>query len=732
MTSDKKLKKDNLDKVINIYEYFIDNCLNWDESKVKSIKDIFSSLLIPDLNLNVKLLNELKYTNEEDTSIFADDYNFIYFSKENQSNPNLKKFLEIIEIDVLTDKDFQIEKIGEKRESNLKRELLFILPYLNNWLFHQDNMFDEKKQEVLKLQIEKIEIFEYEKLKTVNKYIKIYFEDHILNIAKNWKSNSVQIELFTKLSNYLNIKGHEDKLRFLLNADDKDEIIEYFISEKIELPIVISSEKNHEVISKEEEIATLGITEKDYTDITKISNNYSHESESSIEKKKYILELLRRSKKNVLAHLNSLDEYNCENVDTSALTVLSGIKKNGNDIFIIPRPSDNGQVILHYDSEFDTLEYTDSELWYDDGDSIPKKLTFGKVLREAKINRIPIIKTNKNIIDIIYDNENENITYKPILPSSFDIAKIMASFANTNGGYLIIGCSKEEGIIGLSSEFNIDELTRKSIEYSSYFEQFKMEEKIIDGKTLIVIKIDKSDETILIEGKKYIRYGQIIIEELRDNNKPLIITEGKTDWKHIKKALEQFKNNGHYVDLDIQFLEYEDMNMGDGELDRMVQTYCKIEQSKKHIFIFDRDNSTFLKKYATERFNNHQNNVYSFCIPKISGELDKICIEFYYKEEDLKTEDKFGRRIFIGKEFLANGNSLCGKYVTEKRKANKLDILDRDKKVYLREDIEWKNNIALSKNDFTNNIINEVENFNDFDIEYFKLIFDVIMDIVND
>ena len=42
------------------------------------------------------------------------------------------------------------------------------------------------------------------------------------------------------------------------------------------------------------------------------------------------------------------------------------------------------------------------------------------------------------------------------------------------------------------------------------------------------------------------------------------------------------------------------------------------------------------------------------------------------------------------------------------------------------------NNIALSKSDFTNNIINDVKDFNDFDIENFKLIFDVVMKIVDD
>jgi len=253
----------------------------------------------------------------------------------------------------------------------------------------------------------------------------------------------------------------------------------------------------------------------------------------------------------------------------------------------------------------------------------------------------------------------------------------------------------------------------------------------ISGKTIISVKIEKSNEDILIDNKKYIRFGSIIIEELEDNTKPIIITEGKTDWKHLKKALERFQDDRFYTDLDIQFLEYEDMNMGDAELDRMVQTYSKIEQTKKYIFMFDRDNNTYVKKYAKEEFNNHGNNVYSFCIPKISDELDEICIEFYYKEKDLTTKDENGKQIFIGKDFLSNGNSKCGKYITEKRHAKPLDILDRDKKVYLKEDNEWSSNIALSKNNFTNNVINDVTGFDDFDIEYFKLVFDVVEKIHN-
>ena len=227
-------------------------------------------------------------------------------------------------------------------------------------------------------------------------------------------------------------------------------------------------------------------------------------------------------------------------------------------------------------------------------------------------------------------------------------------------------------------------------------------------------------------------YGyKVIHNNDEEDKKPIIITEGKTDWKHLKKALDRFQKQGIYTDLEIKFIEYEKIEMGDGEIDKMIQTYSKTQQSKRHIFMFDRDNNKYVKKYGKNEFNNHENDVYSFCIPKISSELDEICIEFYYKNNDIKTKNKEGKRIFLGNEFLPNGNSKCGKFITQKRHSKVLDILDSDKKVFRKDDNEWKNNIALSKNTFANNVINDIERFDNFDIENFKLIFDVIVKIVN-
>ena len=230
-----------------------------------------------------------------------------------------------------------------------------------------------------------------------------------------------------------------------------------------------------------------------------------------------------------------------------------------------------------------------------------------------------------------------------------------------------------------------------------------------------------------------------ILEEYSNSNKPLIITEGKTDWKHLKKALERFQAKGEYKNLDIDFLEYEETDMGDSELATMVRTYSKGKHEKKHIMIFDRDatekkdiNNIFNPK---EYFTNHGNKVYALFIPPI-GRLDKICIEFYYKQEEVQEAWFKGKRLFYGNEFDSKTQkSICDKYKTDKPHPKDLDILDGDnkKKVYKIDDEEKKeNNIALSKNKFSENILKGMDGFNNFNIENFRLIFDEIERIVND
>lgn len=125
------------------------------------------------------------------------------------------------------------------------------------------------------------------------------------------------------------------------------------------------------------------------------SENFIHTSDSNPYKYNYIQDMLNRSKESVLCFLRGLDEYNFDNMIEIDKTIFL-VTKNNKETYLIIRPSNFDQIILHYDSEKDILDYEkDWELWVVDVDeekSIPKQISLGKILKITGINRIPLKK----------------------------------------------------------------------------------------------------------------------------------------------------------------------------------------------------------------------------------------------------------------------------------------------------------------------------------------------------
>lgn len=117
---------------------------------------------------------------------------------------------------------------------------------------------------------------------------------------------------------------------------------------------------------------------------------FSHSSTPDADLYLYVQTLITRAKSNVIDHLKTLDEYVLDELDELATTVIGGIQKNGVDITVVVRPSDNGQVIVYYPSENDYLDYENAELWIDNGISVPKHLTLGRILKTTGIRKIPV------------------------------------------------------------------------------------------------------------------------------------------------------------------------------------------------------------------------------------------------------------------------------------------------------------------------------------------------------
>ena len=254
----------------------------------------------------------------------------------------------------------------------------------------------------------------------------------------------------------------------------------------------------------------------------------------------------------------------------------------------------------------------------------------------------------------------------------------------------------------------------------------------------------KAYDILELETNNVISRNKVLEEEnnrlKRINDKIIIYTEGKTDVEYLKlvltklKGYEEIKEKIEFFDIK----EYE--NTGDGELEKTFEYLQKGMDDNIKICIFDRDN----KKYILDKeYIRGNNNVYKFNIPIPSNrnETDSISIEHYFKDEELKTEDENGRRIFLANEFNEFGidketNKLVCRYVIdniEKSDFNPLMIIDgsNTKKVY-KMDEGTKINYAMTKENFIENIKRNKPNFDKFDFSEFSKIFDIIEKIIQE
>lgn len=222
--------------------------------------------------------------------------------------------------------------------------------------------------------------------------------------------------------------------------------------------------------------------------------------------------------------------------------------------------------------------------------------------------------------------------------------------------------------------------------------------------------------------EEYLKLKQFI----ENGTKPLIITEGKTDVIHLKKAKEILNID----DCDIEYYDTGD-SFGDSKLKLLLEQLSKIPQSRKIIGIFDRDVPKIIGdiEQGNQPFKNYTNNVYAFCIPIPENRklYKNISIEFYYPDENIKKE-KNGKCLYFDNEV----GYLTGVYNTGNKELQKYLVPKEDgeytKKVFDCNigDCSW----AFSKSVFAKLVADDVEFTRDFDFSNFRLIFDKIKEIL--
>lgn len=216
------------------------------------------------------------------------------------------------------------------------------------------------------------------------------------------------------------------------------------------------------------------------------------------------------------------------------------------------------------------------------------------------------------------------------------------------------------------------------------------------------------------------------------SHEALIITEGKTDWRHIKKA---FSKLGY-----VRILEYDrsDKDRGDSDLLKICEALCIAPQRTPVICIFDNDNENIQKRLNKitgpgEDFQKWGNNVFSMMLPVPAHRKSQknIAIEMYYTDEEIATPDQQGKRLFFNnelkKEILPDNSSIkrviAPMQIDESKK--KIDAQDA---AFIVDDAGKK--VGLSKMEFAQHITNESGPGKSIQFDSFKLIAKVIDDIL--
>ncbi|CAG0939370.1 hypothetical protein BROC_00595 [Candidatus Brocadiaceae bacterium] len=145
------------------------------------------------------------------------------------------------------------------------------------------------------------------------------------------------------------------------------------------------------------------------------------------------------------------------------------------------------------------------------------------------------------IIKIIGQPESSALEYKAVLPPSRNIAQLISSFANADGGYIVLGVTDNLEINGLSADFHANTITHKALDLLSPQPRIYYQYVFYQGKRLYVIKIDKSESPVFLEDKLYKRVEDKV--ELQNPTETSFKPSGYAKIQVINTQLESYKKD---------------------------------------------------------------------------------------------------------------------------------------------------------------------------------------------
>lgn len=133
--------------------------------------------------------------------------------------------------------------------------------------------------------------------------------------------------------------------------------------------------------------------------IEEVSKKFLHRSTNNRFAHEYYEKIMNRAIENVFYYLNETGRYEmCDTLEewkeVSYSKTVFWAKKNGNDIRIIVRPSDDDKIIFFYEQEVAAMDDTNYELWTSNDDGNTRMITLGDIIKTTGISVIPLKNLN--------------------------------------------------------------------------------------------------------------------------------------------------------------------------------------------------------------------------------------------------------------------------------------------------------------------------------------------------
>lgn len=341
---------------------------------------------------------------------------------------------------------------------------------------------------------------------------------------------------------------------------------------------------------------------------------------------------------------------------------------------------------------------------------------FGEILRQADNLNINVDPTNiKGIVLIDEVEKHLHITLqKIVLPRLFNLFPNVQFIISSHSPFLNMGLAEMIRSRSVLIDLDNNGFSVAPEENSLYREVYEM---------------------MTQENQRYATQVAALSDSMKEIKRPIIITEGKTDWKHLKAALSFFRENGEYIDLDVEIVEY-DFDFGDSKLHNLLNQYGKFPQRYPIIGIFDCDEANGKEIHKEGGKKDYGHNVWGISINIPSYRTYNtlgISIEFLYQDADLKKVNENNRRLYVTSEFNENGRLIADLRIGVKNNHDvKNNIAKSREKIQCDEVIDVEgNSLALSKDLFATNILNKVPPFDQMDFSAFRAIFDRINNLIN-